>query len=285
MKNIHKPVLLKEAIEYLNLQEGQVVVDGTFGLGGHGREIARRIGERGKLIGIEQDKRTLKIIESEISRLPQIEFVNGNFADIKKILHDREITNVDAVLLDLGVSSYQIDSQEHGLSWQTDAPLDMRLGIEGETALELIHRLTEEELANLLYQNADEYLSRRITRVIKQNQNNIKSTKDLANIIEKNIRRRGKIHPATKTFQALRLEVNHEIENLQKFLQDAPDIIKPSGRLVIISFHSGEDRIVKQEFKKDNWRPLTKKPIVPSHEEILENPRARSAKLRAAELR
>lgn len=276
----HQPVLLEEVIELLRPQKGQVVVDGTFGLGGHAQAIATLIGRGGKLIGIERDKRTLKMVEDITKELPQIKLIHGNFADIEKILSSIGINKADSVLLDLGISSEQLDAAEYGLSWQVSAPLDMRLEGESETALELLRRLSEKELADLLYQNADEYRSRKIARAIKENIAAIKTTKDLAEVVARAIGGRGRIHPATKTFQALRVAVNHEQENLMSFLESAPKVIKPGRRLAIISFHSGEDRIVKQEFKKDIWEMLTKKPIVSSPAEISRNPRARSAKLR-----
>lgn len=276
----HCPVLLKETIKYLNLIPGQTIVDGTFGFGGHGKEIAKKIGANGRLIGIEQDERTLKIVGKELASWPQIQLVQGNFADVRETLGALGINEVDAVLLDLGISSYQIETGSYGLSWQTDAPLDMRLSGKGETALELMRRLSEKDLADLLYQKADEYRSRRIARAIKEDISSIKSTMDLANAVARAVGGRGKIHPATKTFQALRLAVNQETENLEKFFSDVTKVIKPGGRLVTISFHSGEDRIIKHEFKKEIWQSLTKKPVQPTQEEILANPRARSAKLR-----
>ncbi len=285
---MHKPVMLQEVIDYLKPLPGQTIVDGTFGFGGHGKEIAKKIGAEGKLIGVERDPRTLKITSESLGHWPQIRLVQGNFADLKNILKAEGRDKVDGVLLDLGVSSHQISSQEYGMSWQTEAPLDMRLSPETqETAAQLLHRLSEEEIANMLYELADEYRSRRIAKAIKQNLKEIKTTKDLADVVEKSVGgHRGKIHPATKTFQALRMAVNLEIPNLKEVLSSIKSVIKPSGRVVIISFHSGEDRLVKQEFKnKDVWSVLTKKPVIASFDEIKENPRSRSAKLRAATLK
>jgi len=281
---MHKPVLLQEALDYLKPLPGQTIVDGTFGFGGHGKEIAKKIGAQGKLIGIEQDARTLKMISEMSENWPQIQLQQGNFADVPLILHSNNIDKVDGILLDLGVSSYQIKSKEHGLSWQTESLLDMRLSPDAElSALDLLHGLSEDDLANVLYENADEYRSRRIARGIKANLIDINTTRDLALVVEKSIGGRGKIHPATKTFQALRMEVNQELGNLTKILSKLTTILKPNGRAVIISFHSGEDRLVKNEFKnKETWSVLTKKPITASPLEIKDNPRSRSAKLRAA---
>lgn len=282
MNKHHIPVLLQEAISNMGVAKDSIIVDGTFGFGGHSLEIVKYLGARGKLIGIEQDERTLKIAREKVKDIAQITLACGNFADMRNILDKLKIDKVDGILLDLGVSSHQLDSAQYGLGWQKDAPLDMRLSQDtGQNALDIIHNLSEKDLADLLYQNSDEYKSRRIARIIKQNISKINSTKDLADTIKKNVRQTGKIHPATKTFQALRIAVNDEIRNLENFLQQAPSILKTGGRLVIISFHSGEDRVVKQEFKKDIWETLTKKPIVPSLEEIADNPRARSAKMRA----
>ncbi len=285
MNKHHIPVLLTEVIGHLEPIKNAVIVDGTFGFGGHSVEIAKHLGAQGKLIGIEQDERTLKIAREKVKDIAQITLACGNFADMRNILDKLKIDKVDGILLDLGVSSHQIDSAQYGLGWQKDAPLDMRLSQDtNQNALDIIHNLSEKDLADILYKYADEYKSRRIARIIKQNISKIKSTKDLAEIIKKNVRQTGKIHPATKTFQALRIAVNSEIGNLENFLHRVPSILKTGGRLVIISFHSGEDRIVKQEFKKDIWEALTKKPVTPSPQEINQNPRSRSAKLRAGRL-
>lgn len=282
---MHKPVLLQETIDYLKPLPGQIIVDGTFGFGGHGKEVAKKIGAEGKLIGIEQDPRTLKIVSQAQKSWPQIQLVQGNFAEISSILRKKNIERVDGILLDLGLSSHQLSSGEYGLSWQVEAPLDMRLSPDAnESALDLLRNLSEDELADVLYENADEYRSRRIARGIKQNLKNIKTTKDLADVVEKSVGgRRGKIHPATKTFQALRIAVNQDTDNLASLLSQAPKLLRKNGRLVVISFHSGEDRLVKMEFKnKEKWAALTKKPVTASPIEAKENPRSRSAKLRAA---
>lgn len=304
MNTNHQPVLLSEVLQYLDPRSGQTIVDGTFGFGGHASAIAQKLGEKGQLIGIEQDERTLKLVKMELHgqkarfagvscdipsvggtkiTAKNIELRQGNFAELPKVLRDMGIESVDGILLDLGISSWQLASPEHGLSWQNESSLDMRLGDGQESAKILLKRLSEKELADILYHLADERQSRVIARAIKQQQNSLETTVDLANLIEKTIGRHGKLHPATRTFMALRMLVNHELENLEQFMETASSCLKPSGRLVIISFHSGEDRIVKHAFKnKEVWQVLTKKPIVPAREEIATNPRSRSAKLRAA---
>jgi len=274
----------------LDPQPGQIIIDGTLGLAGHAQIIASKVGPRGKVVGIEQDPRTLKFLKSADLPAP-IKIVQGNFVDIQKILNRLNIKRVNAILLDLGVSSWQIQSYEHGLSWQVEAPLDMRLNGNGESARALLVRLKEKDLANLLYRTADENRSRNIAKTIKDSIRSIGTTKELAEAIESAMPQRGKIHPATKTFMALRMAVNHELENLQKFLKIAPDVLslpkgplRGGGKVAVISFHSGEDRIVKNAFKEDIWHSVTKKPIVPGRDEIKQNPSSRSAKLRVAQI-
>ncbi len=276
----HQPVLLEETLECLAPRPGQVIVDGTFGLGGHARAIAERLGPNGRLVGIEQDERTLK---RNRQKTKNTTLVRGNFADMEKILTGLGIRKVDGILLDLGVSSVQLKDPGYGLSWQVDAPLDMRLSPETDSALDVMRSLSEKELADALYQLVDERRSRRIAKALKENYRHLATTTDLARVIERTVGRRGKIHPATKTFMALRILVNRELENLEKLLIVAPRCLKSGGRLAIIAFHSGEDRLVKQELKhKETWRTLTKKPIMASQIERVQNPRSRSAKLRAA---
>ena len=282
MNTHHQPVLLSEVLRYLAPRAGQVIVDGTFGQGGHASAIAEMIGDRGRLIGVEQDERTLKLVKTKMAA-KNIMLKHGNFVDLPAILRDSGVRLVDGILLDLGISSWQLSGMSHGLSWQSEAPLDMRLGDAPESAKTLIKRLSEKELADMLYRLANERRSRIIARAIKERQNSLESTADLADIIEKTVGRHGRIHPATRTFMALRILVNRELENLERFMETTPSCLKPGGRLVIISFHSGEDRIVKHAFKdKETWLILTKKPVVPTRQEIVANRRSRSAKLRAA---
>jgi len=283
MNQVHQPVLLKEVISMLAPKPGQIIVDGTFGFGGHGLALAQAIGKSGRLIAIEQDQRTLKIVEAELKAWPQITLINNRFGSIKPILEDLNIKAVDGILLDLGISSYQLDTREYGLSFQGNEPLDMRLDLNAtKTAYDYLRQLSRDELANILYGYADERSSRRIAEAIKSHLSVIRTTGDLARVIENIIGYSGKIHPATKTFQALRILVNDEFGQLETMLEAAPDCLKPLGRLAVISFHSGEDRIVKQAFKKSGWKQVNKKPLIPTQVEINNNPRSRSAKLRVA---
>jgi len=284
MNASHQPVLLRETLEYLAPKPGQTIVDGTLGLGGHAREIAARLGAQGKLVGVERDERTLKET-AKCLHGPNITLVLGNFADLPGILKGIKIPAVDGIFLDLGISSCQLADPAYGLSWQVEAPLDMRLTGEGNTALEVIRHLNEKDLTDALYRLADERHSRPIARALKEHYRELKTTTDLERVIEQAVGRRGRLHPATKTFLALRILVNRELPNLEEFLRAAAQCLAPGGRLVIISFHSGEDRLVKQAFKDKNiWQALTKKPIMASRDEERQNPRSRSAKLRAATL-
>lgn len=287
-KNYHEPVLLKEILDYLDPEESEVVVDSTFGFGGHSTEILKRIGSKGKLVAIEQDKAVIELVKPRFND-KRIIFVNENFSKLDSILKDRKIGKVDKILFDLGISSFHFDELNKGFSF-SDEELDMRLDrSDGITAQEIVNTMGEEELADLLYQNADEFLSRRIARVIVESRKKkvITSAKELAEIINQNVRRRGKINPATKTFQALRVAVNREFEALDEGLSKAVNLLKKNGRVAVISFHSKEDKIVKnvlKNFEKDGVvKILTKKPVVAEYSEVKMNPRSRSAKLRVAQ--
>lgn len=283
----HKPVLLSEVVELLDPREGETIVDATFGFGGHSEAFLEKIGPSGRLIAIEQDKAILNLSREKFSD-SRITFVNENFSRLRSILKKQKIKKIDKIFFDLGVSSYHFDELGKGFSFK-DKELDMRLNREeGETAADLVNNLPEAELADLLYQNAGEFLSRRIARVIviARKTKEIQSAEALSEIINSSVRRRGKINPSTKTFQALRIAVNKELDVLSSTLPDAVELLKPGGRVAVISFHSQEDKIVKEIFK--NYKNdgvlevLTKKPLVSGHEQIKENPRARSAKLRVA---
>jgi 16S rRNA (cytosine1402-N4)-methyltransferase len=286
MNNYHKPVLLEEVLEYLDPREGDVIVDATFGFGGHSKAILEKIGKSGKIIGFEQDKKVFKLSGNNLD--PRITLINQNFAELKSTLKEQKIIGVDKILFDLGISSYHFDKLNLGFSFDDDE-LDMRLNRDtGETAADLVNLLNEQELADLLYKNANEFLSRRIARLIVEARKRgpINSAVQLREIIEKGVRKRGKINPATKTFQALRVAVNDELGVLERTLPEAIDSLKKEGRIAVISFHSLEDRVVKNIFKdlqaENLIKVITKKPLVASAEEIKENPRSRSAKLRAA---
>jgi 16S rRNA (cytosine1402-N4)-methyltransferase len=293
----HVPVLLKEAIDFLSVRRGGTYIDATVGLGGHSYEIARRLGARGHLIGLDKDPAALRIagerlVVSRSSSLvsetdwPTVTLLHRSFAELA---NDRRPASSDGLLADLGVSSLQLDSPVRGFSFQADGPLDMRMDPQSErTAEQVVNRLDERQLADVIYEFGEERRSRRIARAIVRSRP-IHSTAQLAEVISAAARsmKPERIHPATQTFQALRIFVNRELNDLRALVEAAPRILKPGGRVVIISFHSLEDRIVKDAFRdgvsRGFYRLLTKKPVRPSEEESDRNPRARSAKLRAAE--
>ena len=296
----HVPVLLKEAIDFLAVRRGGTYIDATVGLGGHSYEIAKRLGAPGHLIGLDKDPAALKIAGERlvVSRQslvvgepdwPTITLLHRSFADLA---NDQRPATIDGLLADIGVSSLQLDDAARGFSFQADGPLDMRMDPRGErTAEQVVNHLDERQLADVIYEFGEERRSRRIARAICRSRP-IRSTAHLAEVISAAARpmnsEQRRIHPATRTFQALRIFVNRELEDLQALLKAAPRILKPGGRVVVISFHSLEDRIVKDAFReggnKDKYyRVLTKKPVTASKEESDRNPRARSAKLRAAE--
>jgi 16S rRNA (cytosine1402-N4)-methyltransferase len=288
---LHKPVLLKEVLEYLDPQGSDVVVDATFGFGGHAKEILKVITPKGKLIGIEQDEKILQKVKAGF-RQKNVKLVFGNFRHIKTLLEKIGISSIDRILFDLGISSFHFDKSGRGFSFRRDEPLDMRLNQMNTTrASDLVNQLHDRELADLLYRLGDERNSRRIAKAIVEARRveKIETTGQLVQIIEKAQRHRDKIHPATRTFQALRIAVNDELNALSEALPQAIDLLKPSGRIVVISFHSGEDRLTKNIFKKFAQDKiieiLTKKPLCPSEAEVMANPRSRSAKLRAAKKR
>jgi 16S rRNA (cytosine1402-N4)-methyltransferase len=287
----HVPVLLKEAIDFLNVQRGGTYIDATVGLGGHSYEIAKRLGAPGHLIGLDKDPKALEIARAKLSGLdfPQVTLLHRSFAEIAD---GQRGATIDGILADLGVSSLQLSDAARGFSFQAEGPLDMRMDPHSErTAEQVVNHLDERELADVIYEFGEERRSRRIARAICRSRP-IRSTAHLADVISAAARpmnsEQRRIHPATRTFQALRIFVNRELDDLKALLEAAPRILKPGGRVVVISFHSLEDRIVKDAFRegtiKDKYyRVLTKKPVVASEEEQDRNPRARSAKLRAAE--
>jgi len=302
----HVPVLLQEAIDFLNVRRGGTYIDATVGLGGHSYEIAKRLGAPGHLIGLDKDPAALEIAgarlrtagfrreavpeaESRKPDWPVITLLHRSFAELAS---DQRPATIDGLLADLGVSSLQFDTPARGFSFQADGPLDMRMNPHSDrTAEQVVNHLDERELADVIYEFGEERRSRRIARAICRSRP-IRTTAQLADVISAAARPMNqaerKIHPATRTFQALRIFVNRELDDLKALLEAAPRILKPGGRVVVISFHSLEDRIVKDAFRdgamKDKYyRILTKKPVTASEEEIDRNPRSRSAKLRAAE--
>jgi len=300
----HVPVLLKEAIDFLAIKRGGTYIDATVGLGGHSLEIAKRLGAPGHLIGLDKDpaaleiarerllvgRRSLVVGETESQRgdWPTVEFRHGSFADLA---NDQRPRTYDGILADLGVSSLQLNDPARGFSFQAEGPLDMRMNPQAEqSAYQVVNQLDEVALADLIYEFGDERRSRRIARAIVRSRP-IRTTAQLADVVSAAARPMNqaerRIHPATRTFQALRIFVNHEMDDLRALLDIAPQLLQPEGRLVIISFHSLEDRMVKDALregaKQGRYKLLTKKPVTAGEEEVDRNPRARSAKLRAAE--
>jgi len=306
VENLHTPVLLMEAMHFLSPNEGGLFVDATVGLGGHSEEILRA-SESTEVIAIDQDAAAIAKTQKRLEPFEgRTHFVHANFAKVKSIVKGITSEMPKGILADLGVSSLQFDSETRGFSFRFDAPLDMRMDPDsgGETAADILATRTEEEIANLIYEYGEERLSRKIARQIvwaRERGEALRTTGDLARLVEKAVRRgpRDKIHPATRTFQALRIAVNSELEIIEGFLLDSVEILKTNGILAAITFHSLEDRIVKQVFQrlagKCSCPPripkcicgaekrveiLTRKPVIPGETEIALNPRARSAKLR-----
>ena len=290
----HISVMPKEVVEYLKVPFGGCVVDGTLGLGGHAYEILKKLGPHGHLIGLDRDLKSLALAGERLKEfVGQCSLVHSDFRQIDKVLIDLKIEKVDGIVMDLGISSFQLDNPERGFSFQQSGPLDMRMDQDSFiSAMELVNTLSKDELAKIFEQFGEERFSRRIAGgIVERRQlNPIERTEELAHIILKALPlnyQRGKIHPATRTFQALRIAVNRELESLDIVLDKAVDIIKNGGRLVVISFHSLEDRIVKNKFKyyaqQNKLKPINKKPLEATDEEQQENPRSRSARMRVAE--
>ncbi len=290
----HVSVLLKEAIDFLAIRRGGTYVDATLGAGGHGYEIARRLGPEGHLIGLDKDTRALHIARQRLTNppaelkqdWPRITLLHSSFAEVGRHLPPN---SVDGLLADLGLSSLQLADSARGFSFQAEGPLDMRMDPHGErTADQVVNHMREEDLANVIYEFGEERRSRRIARAIVRARP-ITTTAHLVKVLSAALRpmKSERIHPATRTFQAIRIFVNRELEDLQALMQSAPALLGKGGRLVIISFHSLEDRIVKDAVREGAsqglYRVLTKKPVTAQPEEIERNPRSRSAKLRAAE--
>ncbi|MBI3589266.1 MAG: 16S rRNA (cytosine(1402)-N(4))-methyltransferase RsmH [Candidatus Liptonbacteria bacterium] len=291
---MHIPVLLKEVIEYLNPEPGEFIIDGTINGGGHAKIILDKISPSGKVFGIDWDESLIKKLKREswvIGHKSSITLISGNYADLPEILKKEKLGKADGLLLDLGFSSEQIENSNRGFSFDKDEPLYMTYSAESAPVAQVIRELKEGELADIIFKLGGERLSRKIAKAIKEvsKKKRITSSLELAEIIRastpKNYENQ-RIDPATRTFQALRIYANHELENLEKVLNRLPDILKPKARVVIISFHSLEDAIIKKHFQKLELagilKILTKKPIEASMEEIVQNPKSRSAKLRAA---
>lgn len=290
-EKLHIPVMSREILKYLNLQEGSTVIDCTVGLGGHAETILEEIGPRGQLIGIDLDRDALDEAEKRLSRFDNYQLVQNNFRNIDSVLAALRISNIDGIILDLGVSSLQLDEPSRGFSFKNDAPLDMRMDKDLQlSAFDLVNFLPQESLADILKKYGQERWHNRIARAIlrERKKEAIVTTKQLAQLVRQVVPSRySRIHPATRTFQALRIAVNDELEALREVLNKCVEFIKPGARICVISFHSLEDGIVKHLFRKLGKEGridiITKKPLTPSEEEVGENPRARSAKMRTAE--
>ena len=304
----HKPVLLNECIENLNINPDGIYVDGTLGGAGHSSEIIKKLSEKGLLIGIDRDEDALNAASEKLKNNKNVKYVHGNHDEIKEILKELEIKEVDGILLDLGVSSYQLDEKERGFSYMSkESALDMRMDkTQNLTAKDIINKYKEEELAKILFEYGEERFAKNIAKKICEyrKKKEIQTTGELVEIIETAIPAYAKKegHPAKKTFQAIRIEVNNEIKPLYNTILHSIDVLKPKGRLCVITFHSLEDRAVKNAFQDANGKctcppglpycvcgaitkgmQITKKPIIPTDEEKKENPRAKSAKLRVFE--
>ena len=304
----HVSVLLNEVIDGLNIKQDGIYVDCTLGGAGHSSEIIKRLSSKGKLIGIDQDMDALSAAKSKLKDYENVIYVHNNFTNIEEILNELNIDGVDGILMDLGVSSYQLDAGERGFSYMQDAPLDMRMNRESNfSAYDVVNDYSEEELYRIIRQYGEEKFASRIAKFIvdRRKINKIETTLQLVDIIKSAIpakaRREGP-HPAKRTFQAIRIEVNKELEILDRAIEGAVNKLNAGGRLNIITFHSLEDRIVKNKFKEledpctcpkefpicvcgkePKVKVITRKPIEPSQEEVSANPRSRSAKLRVSE--
>jgi len=290
----HVPVLLDEVLQYLNVRPGGVIADATVGLGGHSAEIARRLGGTGRLICFDRDPQAMELAKARMNEvraeigdaMPEVVYEPRAFSELASVI---EPGSLDGLLADFGVSSLQLDEAQRGFSFRSEGPLDMRMDTRsGETAEQVVNQEDENELADLIYEFGEERRSRRIARAIVRARP-IRTTAELAEIVSAAApsMKNDKIHPATRTFQALRIRVNDELGEIRTLLESAPSLLKPGGRLVTISFHSLEDRLVKDALREAGrakiLQVLTKKPVVAEEQEQMRNPRSRSAKLRAAE--
>ncbi len=307
----HESVLLEEAVEYLNIRPDGVYVDGTLGGGGHAFQVGKKLGEKGRLIGIDQDGDAIAAASRRLAELEdKVKIIKGNYVHMREILRELGIDRVDGILLDLGVSSYQLDNGARGFSYMEDAPLDMRMDRDQTvSARDIVNTYPEAELYRIIREYGEERFAGNIARnIVKQRQmREIESTLELVDIIRRSMPARSKNakgHPAKRTFQAIRIECNNELEVLRESLDDMIGLLRDRGRLCIITFHSLEDRIVKTNFRKNEnpctcppdfpvcvcgnvsrGRVITRKPILPSAEECERNRRSKSAKLRVFEKR
>jgi 16S rRNA (cytosine1402-N4)-methyltransferase len=303
---MHQPVMVREVVELLGVKPGGRYIDGTVGGGGHAEAIMKRAGEQGALLGIDRDAEAIGRAGQRLAPWgDRCRLVHGNFSELESLASAAGWSEADGVLLDLGMSSYQVDTPERGFSFQHEGPLDMRMDVrQALTAAQVVNTYEEKELADLLWRLGEERAARRIARWIVEERERapMTSTRQLADLVERAKGRRGRAHPATQTFQALRMEVNREIEAVDRGVAAALRVVRPGGRVAVITFHSLEDRAAKQMFARhagrweslqaggERWvgepprvRWISKKPVVATDEEVEANPRARSAKLRVVE--
>ena len=307
----HISVLLDETIDGLDIKPDGIYVDGTLGGGGHSYEILKRLSPKGRLIGIDQDGEALKAAGERLKEFEnQITLVRSNYCEIDKVLKELNVEKVDGILLDIGVSSYQLDNLERGFSYKSDAPLDMRMDTRQElTAADVVNTYSENELFKIIKDYGEDKFAKNIAKhiVLARKEKPLETTKELSEVIKRAIPMKVQAkggHPAKKTFQAIRIEVNQELTVLKESIDKMIDLLKPNGRICIITFHSLEDRIVKTKFrenenpctcppnfpvcvcgKKSKGKVITRKPIIPSEEEMTENKRSKSSKLRIFERR
>lgn len=305
---MHVPVMLHETVDLLAVKPDGVYIDGTLGGGGHSEYLLKQLGANGRLISIDRDTAAIARCQEMFKDYPaRVDLVHGNFAEIAEIARAQGVEQVDGIMMDLGFSSFQVDEADRGFSFMQDGPLDMRMDLtQGFSAADLVNTAAESDLATVIFKYGEERMSRRIAKAIVEarQEKPFATTAELAAAIERVKPRRGRQHPATKTFQALRMEVNREMECLEKGLAGALEILRPGGRLSVITFHSLEDRYVKQVFKRHRVRTeslhaggvreifepppvdwVNRKAVVASAAEVDHNPRARSAKLRVVEVR
>ena len=292
-ESVHVPVLLEEVITYLLPYQDGIIVDATVGEGGHSKRILERVKPR-TLVAVDRDIEILSVARERLAGYENVVFIYGNYSKLPELLAKEGIERVDAVLMDLGISSYHLEDPERGFSFLEKGPLDMRLDRVGSsrTAYEILNEWSEKRLASIIKEYGEEPWARRIARRIVEmrKERPLKTTEDLVRAVKSAIPRKywpKRIHVATRTFQAIRIAVNEELDHLKEALKAIVNLLNPGGRLIVISFHSLEDRIVKHSFKnfeKKGWGSvLTKKPLVPTEEEVERNPRARSAKMRVFE--
>jgi 16S rRNA (cytosine1402-N4)-methyltransferase len=289
MEIIHVPVMQEEVLKALNIKDNGIYIDATVGLGGHAENILKQ-GKGSILVGIDRDNKALEIAGERLKEFENVHLVRDSFSNVKSIVGDLGYEKVNGILLDIGVSTLHLKSEGRGFSFLTDDFLDMRMDQrQALTAEKIINRYSEKDLADVIWRYGEERFSRRIAKAIKyaRQKKPIKTCRELAGIIEKAVRKRGRIHPATRTFQALRIEVNKELDELSAVIEAGADILETAGRFCVISYHSLEDRIVKNAFRKlakeGLFKIITRKPLVPGRSEQKINPSSRSAKLRVGE--